>query len=90
MSTIQNQTVLFVPHLDLCEKTPSHPLKHNFKHHKLVNVSLSFRSAGVHPESCSPLKKKKEIKSSDAWDLCSGKRSSSSVIEGCSPAYALW
>lgn len=48
MSTIQNQTVLFVPHLDLCVKasnTPAHPLKHNFKHHKLVYVSC--RSVGV-------------------------------------------
>lgn len=33
ISTIQNQTVLFVPHLDLCVKasnTPARPLKHNF------------------------------------------------------------
>lgn len=54
MSTIQNQTVLFVPHLDPCVKasnTLARQLKHNFKHQKIVYVSR--RSEGVRPESCS-------------------------------------
>lgn len=39
MSAIQNQTVLFVPHLDLFVKasnTLASPFKHNFKHQKLM------------------------------------------------------
>lgn len=60
MSTIQKSNSAFVPHIDLCIKasnTFARPLKHNFKHHKLMYVSSRrCRSVGVHPESCSLVK----------------------------------
>lgn len=90
MSTIQNQTVLFVPHIDLCVKasnTLARPLKHNFKHHKLVYVSSRCcRPVGVHPESCSLVKDFKI-----QWSLESQWwRRKRSVSEGCSLTYTLW